>query len=124
MMPKLHIDSNFMLLITLMLVFAAASPYAAELRCDIRSKYSCIPAGCQEIKADAWNLIDLDREQYSRCDQNGCDSYAMVTAISGVHVNIDLPGRATLAKLRRDGAEFVEVVTLGTQVLASFGACE
>ncbi len=124
MIPDLGSYRSAILFLTLVIGIATASSHAAELRCDIRSKFSCTPAGCQEIKADAWNLIDLDRERYSRCDQNGCDSYAMLAAISGVYVNIDLPGRATPAKLRRDGAEFVEVVTLGTQVFASFGACE
>ncbi len=37
---------------------------------------------------------------------------------------IDVPGRGMLAKLSNDGSGFVEVATIETQVLISFGSCK
>jgi hypothetical protein len=43
---------------------------------------------------------------------------------SGEFIIIDVPGRSMMAKVSRDGSGFVEVVTLMSTVLLSFGSCQ
>ena len=96
---------------------------ATSIRCDISTKYACNRDGCTPNARTVWNLVDVDRSQYSRCDGKGCDEFQMVQSASGIFVNIDVPGRGVLAKMSRDGSLFVEVTTLADNVLVSFGAC-
>ncbi len=101
-----------------------ASPaLGAEMRCDISSKFACSPSGCVENTLGAWNLINFDAARFSRCDRNGCDHYSMSHTVSGIFTNIEVPGRAMIAKMTGDGFQYVEVVTLGTDVLVSYGSC-
>ena len=96
---------------------------AEPMRCEITSKFSCLPAGCASNQLGIYNLIDLDRRTISRCDQNGCDTYAANVTRSGAFFVVDVPGRGMLAKLSVDGADYVELATLGPGVLVSFGHC-
>ena len=48
----------------------------------------------------------------------------MKYATSGLFTNIMVPGRGMLAKVSRGRSQYVEVVTLGTNVLISYGACK
>ena len=43
---------------------------------------------------------------------------------SGEFIVIDVPKRGMTAKLAANMSSFVEVVTIGTQALVSFGACQ
>ena len=104
--------------------FMLAAPAIADnLRCDIVAKYACSAEGCEPNQLGMWNVIDLDGGEFSRCDRNGCDSYNAEISKSGLFYNIEVPGRGTMAKLAMDGTSFLEVVTLGTVVLISFGSC-
>jgi hypothetical protein len=96
---------------------------AAPLRCDISTKYACNRDGCRPDARTIWNLVDVDRSRYSRCDSKGCDDLQMVQSASGIFLNIDVPGKGMLAKMSRDGSSFIEVVTLADYVLISFGSC-
>jgi hypothetical protein len=93
--------------------------------CVISSKFSCTAeGGCQQNQIGMWNEIDLSGETFARCDRNGCDRYPMEVSRSGMYYVFDIPGRGMLAKMLLDGSEYVEVVTLGTMSLVSFGTCK
>ena len=97
---------------------------AAPMRCNITKKFACNPGGCRETKGTIWNLIDFKAGRFSRCDKKGCDHYPMSPSKSGIYVNIVIPARAMFAKMSRDGSEYVEVVSLRTLVLVSYGSCK
>ena len=99
------------IVIALLVLGAVSSARSAELRCEIRAKYACNLSGCRENAVTVWNLIDLDALRFSRCDQKGCDHYTITT------------GHGMLARLSHDGSQYLEVVTLGTDVLVSYGSC-
>ena len=108
-----------------LLVLAAATPaWTAEVRCEIDAKFACGLSGCRESAVTVWNLIDIDALRFSRCDRKGCDHYAMSQTVSGAFTNIEVPGRGMIAKVSLDGSQYVEVVTLGTDVLISYGSCQ
>ncbi len=113
-----------LLLLTAVSVFLATEAVAAEIRCDIRSKVTCSSAGCTEKAPGMWNLIDLEGRRFSRCDYEGCDHYQMVVSRSGTYLNLEVPGRAMLAKMAADGSKYLEVATLGTKALVSHGTCK
>ena len=102
---------------------SGSSVDAEPMRCEITSKFNCTPTGCTPDKLGVFNLIDLDLGTLSRCDRNGCDEYEAKITRSGAYLVVDVPGRGMLAKLSITGAEYVELTTLGTAVLVSFGAC-
>lgn len=106
------------------LLAAAASSHAMELRCEIDEKHYCEQgAGCKEVPATIWNFVNLDNATYRRCDTSGCDEYRAKVSAAGVYYVIDLPGHGTLAKMSLDGSVFVEVATLVGTVYTSFGSC-
>ena len=97
---------------------------AAEMRCIIHSKEACDSAGCKKVAPTIWSVIDLEKKRYSRCDSKGCDHYKMSVKKSGVYLNLEIPGKATFAKMSKDGSDFLEVATLGTTALVSHGSCK
>lgn len=109
--------------ICLAVILFPSAVLATELRCEISSKYTCSREGCSPNKLGVWNLIDLERGKFSRCDRNGCDQYDANVSQSGIYYNIEVPGHGVLAKMTLDGTEYIEVATLGTTVLVSFGSC-
>jgi hypothetical protein len=110
--------------VALILTVGGFTPPAKQMRCEVASKFSCGSDGCTPVDTgSAFNLINLNESTFSRCDRKGCDEYAATITRSGVYLNINLPERAVLAKLDMTGDKYVEVVTLGTAVLISFGRC-
>ena len=74
-------------MIAMVLVLAgmlAAQP-AARLRCEAQQKWLCeLPDGCSPIEAaNSWEIVDVDKRTYARCDRAGCDTYEMVMSVSG-----------------------------------------
>ena len=112
------------LLLALVMLGTALPTSAAPMRCDITKKFACNPGGCRETKGTIWNLVDFKAQRFSRCDKKGCDHYTISRSESGIYVNITVPDRAMFAKMSRDGSEYVEVVSLGTNVLVSYGSCK
>ena len=113
---------RFAILVSIVLLVSPA--HGQTLRCDITEKNYCEKGqGCRPVDAKVWNIIELDRETFSRCGRSGCDEYPAHISRSGVFMIIDVPGRGVFAKQSIDGSSFVEVVTLGTTVYLSFGAC-
>lgn len=98
--------------------------FAQTVTCQISAKFGCSATGCAEARMGVWNVIDMPGQTYSRCDSRGCDKYDVHFARSGEFIIIDVPGRGFTAKLAADMSAFVEVATIGTQALVSFGACK
>jgi hypothetical protein len=107
----------------LTVVFCSTSA-SADVTCTIREKYSCAEGeGCAPVENTIVVRIDIPGATYSRCDAKGCDDYGALFSSSGEYINIDVPGRGMVAKMASDGSEFVEVATLMSVVLLSFGNC-
>jgi hypothetical protein len=110
-----------------MLLVAAvlfSGPAAAEtITCRISAKYGCEAAGCTEAEVSVWHVINVSDATYSRCDSSGCDKYDAQLTRSGKFFIIDVPGRGLVATLAVNMAAFVEVATVGTRALVSFGTC-
>jgi hypothetical protein len=101
------------------------SAIAKTMTCRIATKFSCDAGeGCKPLKPAIWNVIDLERQTYSRCDTRGCDNYDARVHRSGEFIVIDVPGRGMVAKLASNFSSFLEVTTIGTSALNSFGSCE
>jgi hypothetical protein len=79
--------------------------------------------GCEETKLDSWAVIDFSRKTYARCTADGCDNFAATLSDAGTYTHVELPGRATMARISDNGAMFSEVTSLLSSILISFGAC-
>jgi hypothetical protein len=107
----------------LVMVVVAEPVHAAPIACSIDQKFSCgRSSGCEAVSPGGfYNLIDEERQTFSRCDEKGCDEYPAIFTRSGLFINITIvPG--AFAKLS-DSRGLVEVVTLGLGVLVSYGTC-
>ncbi len=115
---------RILVLMVVLLMGNSSMALAQELRCDIVTKFFCgADSGCQKNEVSVWNTVDLDTQEFSRCDQNGCDTYPVSTTPSGKFTIIDVPGHGMFAKMTADGSDYVEVVSVLTGVLVSFGQC-
>ena len=108
-------------------VLALAEPAtAAEFICNASEKQHCSPGqGCQKGVVAVFAKFEATapgKARYSRCDRNGCDTYEADTFGSGAFLLIELPGRATFAKVGPDGS-WTEVVSLGHEVMLAHGQC-
>ena len=101
---------------------APAAVATAPLTCRATTKQYCDTGGCKPQPITVWNVVDLQRSTYARCDRNGCDSYTAKISRSGVYTNLEIEGRGVLAKIGEGGA-FMEIVTLGTTAYVSHGRC-
>src|SRR5262245_14440226 len=115
-----------LLLPTLALAESSPQPKPSQtVTCQISVKFSCAAeTGCGENRLGVWSVIDMQGQTYARCDSRGCDKYDARLSRSGVFIIIDVPSRGMTAKLAADMSAFLEVVTIGTQALVSFGTCQ
>lgn len=105
-------------------VLGPLSAHGQTLRCQIDLKHQCdAGSGCRRVQPTIWNLIDLTEQTISRCDAKGCDTYPARFSVSGAFINIALPERGMMARLKSDGGSFTEVATLADATLISFGVC-
>jgi len=103
----------------------------AELSCFPTSRYDCSLEGCMPAAPATYYFVDYGTESgtYFRCDAKGCDSYPVNVNPSGSFTQfIPLLGQAMLFKIANDDllankGEFVDVATLGTSTIVSFGKC-
>jgi hypothetical protein len=113
----------------------ALSPGAASaqvLRCEVRQKFVCEEAGCRIISANTWAFVDPQKKTYARCDVRGCDTYEARIYQSGAFLNIEVPGRSSMAKIATQDASlanlkaysFHEVVSQMHTILVSYGLCK
>ena len=100
------------------------SAAAAELRCQIETKFSCSPNGCQAVEPKVITLIDIAAGTYARCDEKGCDKYEPTFNQSGVFLVMALPKNGLVAKLSILNGAFMEVATLAFTAVTSYGHCE
>ncbi len=69
----------------LAMVVAAEAVHAAPITCSIDEKFSCGSRGCEAVSPrSAYNLINDERQTFSRCDDKGCDDYPAIFTRSGV----------------------------------------
>src|SRR5215207_1865932 len=93
-------DSMAMLRSVVILSAVLATPAAAEtMTCRIATKHQCDPSGCQELQPGVWNVVDLARQTYTRCDTRGCDTHDARFSRSGSFIVIDVPSRGMVAKV-------------------------
>jgi hypothetical protein len=96
----------------------------AETTCTIAEKWQCTQGqGCLPIDNKIVIRMDETQKTYSRCDAKGCDDFPALFNQAGSFVNVAIPANGLLAKFGADGSGFVEVTTLGSTVLLSFGSC-
>jgi hypothetical protein len=113
------------------IVLAASSTQAQEYKCEIEDKYLCESTGCRPVPATAWNILNIQRETYARCDSKGCDIHDARFSPSGAFMNVQLPGRNTIAKMATIDVpmatlkkfSFHEVATQFHAVYVSYGTC-
>ena len=74
--------------------------------------------------AKAWNFIELEKQRFSRCDNAGCDTYPANFSGPTEYLIVEVPRRGVLAKLGRTNGDFMEVATLMTTAILSFGMCK
>jgi hypothetical protein len=103
---------------------------AQALRCDITTKFVCVPSGCKTVPPDVWSVIDEAKREYSRCDKKGCDTHDAVIGHSGAFMTVQV-GPNTIAKMATINSElaelkafsFHEVATQMHAVYVSYGTC-
>ena len=105
-------------------LLGASAAQAQALKCTPTQKLVCSQGkGCEETKADTWAIVDFGRKTYARCTADGCDNFNATLTDSGTYTPVELPGRATMAKISDNGTMFSEVTSLLSSILISFGAC-
>jgi hypothetical protein len=108
-------------------VFMNATPALAQkLTCATATKFDCdAQRGCRKKVVPAtWTVVDLAKQTYLRCDNRGCETYSAEIARSGDFIVVDMPGHGVTAKVSADFDVFVEVATIGTDAMISFGRCQ
>ncbi|MDD2646479.1 MAG: hypothetical protein PHV78_01685 [Patescibacteria group bacterium] len=104
----------------------------AELSCFPTIRYNCDMDGCKPDAPATYYFVDYGTESgtYFRCDAKGCDPYPVKVNLSGEFTQfVPSQGQAMLFKVATgdilgNKGEFVDVATLGTMTLVSFGKCE
>jgi hypothetical protein len=102
----------------------------AELSCFPTRRYDCSSDGCTSFAPATYYFVDygLEGGTYFRCDTKGCDNYPVKVIPSGSFTQfIPSQGQAMLFKVGNDPltnkGEFVDIATLGTMTILSFGKC-
>lgn len=103
----------------------------AELSCFPQSRFNCTTDGCKPYVPATFYFVDygVDRGTYFRCDAKGCDPYPVTVTQSGIYTQFSPNGgQAMLFKVTSSDevgtkAEFVDVATMGTGTIVSFGKC-
>ena len=66
----------------------------------------------------------MDKRTYIRCDDKECNEYKIQISQSGLYFNLSSVENGFLSKMMLDGSVFIEIVTVSTNVLVSYGTCE
>ena len=110
----------------------SAIAYIAELSCFPTSRFDCTSDGCVPNAPGTYYFVDYgtDNGTYFRCDSKDCDSYPVKATPSGIYTQFSpSTGQAMLFKVTTDDVlgskgEFVDVATIGTGTIVSFGKCD
>jgi hypothetical protein len=94
-----------------------------DLICIPSKKYSCSKDECRQVKSNVFILIDYTNNKFYRCDDKPCDQYPAEIGESGNFINI-VPQNpnGTIIKIAK-GGDYFEVVSLGLDILTSYGTC-
>ncbi len=114
-----------MRVLCLMLALAILpSPALSQvLKCKISRINQCGTEGCRPRESTAYRKIDISTGAFSRCNWEGCNDYKAEITDAGTHWDILLSGEFAMAKLSKDGSEFVDMMLLGPIAFVSFGSC-
>jgi hypothetical protein len=113
-----------MLAIGLAVVAMSVPARAETYRCDFTVKRQCSSDGqCRTLPPVVWATFNAETNTYARCDRSGCDSYQAMVSRSGIFRILALPMNGVFAKIADDGSA-VEVTSIGTDVLISYGTCK
>ncbi len=97
-------------------------------RCTATRKIVCEDGECKSVPPTVFFLLGkhADRNNYSRCDQQGCDTYEAMIKKAGLFENWQLvePQGVIFKRALSEDQSFVEVATLGLQVYISTGHCK
>lgn len=104
----------------------------AELACFPTARFDCTADSCTANAPGTYYFVDYGTESgtYFRCDKKGCDSYPVKVSSSGIYTQFSpTQGQAMLFKAVTDNTlgnrgEFVDVATIGTGAIISYGKCE
>jgi len=97
-----------------------------DMYCIPERKISCSINNCENIEARVFVLISENNNKVtiSRCDDKPCDIYEATPYFSGAFMEIRTnDNHGLLFKTSSIDQSFVEVVTLGTDTLTSYGHC-
>lgn len=104
-----------------------------ELACFTNSRFECYKEKCEASAPSTYYFVDYgtDSGTYFRCNpKDGCDSYHMAVRQSGEYTQfIPSERQAMMFKVLTgdilpNKGEFVDIATLGTQIIISSGKCE
>lgn len=98
-----------------------------NLYCIPSTKSYCTKEGCEDVKADVFNLVGNSPDLglfIARCDTKPCDIYPvnLIPKENFMEFTIKDP-RGMLFKVSQIDQSFLEVVTLGTDSFVSQGKC-
>jgi len=149
-MIKQILGYGFLLAATIMPVWPQNAPSqvpcgrrCAQTKCDTVKKVVCTEGKCEDITSSVYFRLGKHEEEsssitffllgefegkpsYSRCDQNGCETYPAIVKTSGVYENWHTVEPAGVMFKRAIGGkqDFVDVATGGLQVYVSTGVCK
>ena len=95
---------------------------AEREKCTITTKYVCTLEECVEADSTISVYIDIDKKEYSRCINMGCDTYKMNVDVDGNYINMTSTGFKS--KVSVDRKEFMEYVSLKSTSYLSYGSCK
>ena len=95
----------------------------SELLCKPSVLDICGPKECKPSEPKAFVVWKPSVNEYQRCDDSGCDTYAPRVAYSGSFTNIALPENGVLFKVSTD-RNFVEIATMMDATFVYRGKCE
>ena len=102
-----------------------------EFSCFPTSRFDCDGGSCTPAAPATYFFVDYGTESgtYFRCDAKGCDPYPVEVNPSGEFTQfVPSQGQAMLFKVATgdvlgNKGEFVDIATLGTLAIVSFGKC-
>lgn len=97
---------------------------ASHWQCTPTVMYVCTSQGCESHTPAASVLLDFDKQSYSRCEKDNCETYNMTFSASGIYTTVMIPASSgTFIKIVNDGSEYIEVASFHLAAFQNFGFC-
>ncbi len=100
------------------------SEAGAKWVCKAKQLQVCNVEGCRSQETETEARLDFLQKTYSRCDDNGCESYPMTYEQSGIFTVAQPDSRSAFLKVINDGSEYMEVATVWLDTYVFFGSCK